>query len=366
MKLKMSRRSLRSVFLAVAIGVIFNVPIMMVAALNCPQGTGGTITISGDSDSMYAVKGWKEVFETNCPHYTVDAKTEGEPELGIRQACHATANSDVAPPVDIGGRSREFDDDDRQVAAASSSSSSSSSNNSNEYTFTCRNNEQVVDGAGEDAGAGAGDVVKKNATELVQILVAHDGLAFVVLRDTFAERCLQSLPGQGLTFDQLRWIYSSYTEEQLLATGWDATSVPNSDHNDTVRKWAALGGTRCTFEDVIAVAGVPSIRDFFLKSRILPDWRNGEVFRSDYYQDTAAHNVQTYMQSQQNTLGTLYCITYRPFRLFIQQKKRLQSQKSLYLQSSSSGTCAHSITHTRTHFFLTLFLFFTMYTCDVY
>jgi ABC-type phosphate transport system substrate-binding protein len=333
MKLKLShgRSSLHSVLTSTMayVVVVATMSAMMmhvptIAALNCPQGAG-TITISGDSDSMYAVKGWKEVFEVNCPHYTVDAQTEAALDVGIRQACHA---DDVVPPVDMGGRSREFDDnDDLQPQPVTVSSS-------NEFTFTCN-----------DAAAAADK-------ELVQILVAHDALAFVVLRDTFAERCLQSLPGHGLTLDQLRWIYSSYTEEQLVATGWNASSVPNSDHNNAQRKWEALGGTRC-FNGVINVAGVQSMQDYFLKHSILPDWKNGETLRSDFYHDRAANNVLAHLQSQQNALGTCVFsfLLHRSFP-FVPQKKVTNSSPLL-----SAALYKHSLYPSLAHsLFLSLLL----------
>ena len=44
----------------------------------------------------------------------------------------------------------------------------------------------------------------------------------------------------GLTLDQLRWIFSNYTEAELIATGWDPSSLANSDGNDATHLWSEL------------------------------------------------------------------------------------------------------------------------------
>lgn len=73
----------------------------------------------------------------------------------------------------------------------------------------------------------------------IQIDVAIDGLSVVVKSGGAAAGCLDKLP--GLTIDQLRWIFSSYTDSELTATGWDAAAaIPNSDNDENTHLWSEL------------------------------------------------------------------------------------------------------------------------------
>eukprot|EP00957_Ditylum_brightwellii_P043276 3279504-Ditylum_brightwellii.AAC.1 len=48
----------------------------------------------------------------------------------------------------------------------------------------------------------------------------------------------------GLTFDQIRWIYSSFSEAELVQGGWDPSSVKNSDNDPSTHLWSELD-SRC-------------------------------------------------------------------------------------------------------------------------
>jgi len=66
--------------------------------------------------------------------------------------------------------------------------------------------------------------------------IKDDEMNFVVgLLNT--DPCIQKLATEGMSHDTLRWIYSLYSEEQLLASGWDPSSVPNTDGDDTTHLW---------------------------------------------------------------------------------------------------------------------------------
>ena len=51
----------------------------------------------------------------------------------------------------------------------------------------------------------------------IQINVSTDGILMVTKKGGSANACVDAI--RGLTIDQLRWMYSSYTTEQLMATG---------------------------------------------------------------------------------------------------------------------------------------------------
>ena len=109
-----------------------------------------------------------------------------------------------------------------------------------------------------------------------QMEVAIDGLTVVTATTGAAKECVDLL--DGLTLDQLRWIYSSYTEDELEAQGWDPSSVPNSDGNDDTHKWSELDSGCADVE--IHITGADSLSGTYeyFKETVLPDLDNGETF----------------------------------------------------------------------------------------
>mmetsp|Transcript_2301 Transcript_2301/g.4563 ORF Transcript_2301/g.4563 Transcript_2301/m.4563 type:complete len:747 (-) Transcript_2301:170-2410(-) len=75
-----------------------------------------------------------------------------------------------------------------------------------------------------------------------QVDVALDGITFIVPRRGVAFDCLSMIG--GLTFDQIRWIYSSFSEAELVQGGWDPSSVKNSDNDPSTHLWSELD-SRC-------------------------------------------------------------------------------------------------------------------------
>jgi ABC-type phosphate transport system substrate-binding protein len=90
-----------------------------------------------------------------------------------------------------------------------------------------------------------------------QFPVAIDGITLAFPLGGVSAKCIASLPGNGLTIDQLRWMYSNYNFAQLVANGWDKTSLPNSDGNDSTHLWSELGGSGCAAQE-IAISGPSS------------------------------------------------------------------------------------------------------------
>ena len=84
-----------------------------------------------------------------------------------------------------------------------------------------------------------------------QIRVANDvGVGFATrVAGGIIESCVALLG--GLSLDQLRWMYTSLSEAELVATGtWDSSSVPNSDKDESTHLWSELDG-RCEAEEII-------------------------------------------------------------------------------------------------------------------
>lgn len=110
----------------------------------------------------------------------------------------------------------------------------------------------------------------------IQIDVARDGMAVVVKRNGPARKCIDILG--GLTMDQLRWMFTSYSDSELEETGWDPSCLQNSDGNSNTHLWSELD-SRCD-EVEIRIAGSDSTRGTFelVADAIFADHSNGETF----------------------------------------------------------------------------------------
>jgi ABC-type phosphate transport system substrate-binding protein len=163
------------------------------------------------------------IYEIKCNvTFTLEG---GGSSIGAKRVCGST---DVGSDVDIGNLSREW----KQTEAVE--------RDDDAYLYDC--------------------VIGKNNKSAIQIPVALDGLTVVTLYDGAANNCIQILG--GLSTDQLRWIYSNYTEDQLKNTGWDPTSIRNNNavlrtptsinNSDAVRRtrhWSEIDG-RCRNEEI--------------------------------------------------------------------------------------------------------------------
>jgi len=106
--------------------------------------------------------------------------------------------------------------------------------------------------------------------------------------------CLHDLLDHGLTDDQIRWIYSNYNEEQLLASGWDASALENSDGDDSTHKWSEID-EHCPDEEILisAVADTFDIHDMtferFLKEKDIGEDHRDDIFLCDEMNDCAEY-----------------------------------------------------------------------------
>jgi ABC-type phosphate transport system substrate-binding protein len=88
--------------------------------------------------------------------------------------------------------------------------------------------------------------------KVIQVQVANEALVFAVAKDGVAGECMSILG--GLTLHQLRWMYSAYNRTQLLANGWDPSSVQNDDLNDATHLWSELHAD-CAAEEIMIAGG---------------------------------------------------------------------------------------------------------------
>ena len=198
---------------------------------------GGTISIAGSSTVRPVAEIWASIYSSFCDvEITVEG---GGSSNGAGRVCGEESRG---APVDIGDMSREWKDTEATEV--------------NGFRYEC--------------------LVGDTSRSAIQIDVAIDGLTVATSSSGDARECIDIMG--GLTSDQLRWIYSSYNDEQLESTGWDPTSVPNSDRNSQTHKWNELNSKCKNVEIRIAGPDEESgTYEYFLET-ILTDYDNGETF----------------------------------------------------------------------------------------
>ena len=141
-------------------------------------------------------------------------------------------------------------------------------------------------------------VFGEGSRSVFQVEVAIDGLSIAVANNGTAAECIRIIG--GLTTDHLRWIYTNYGPDDLLATGWDSSSITNSDGNPDTHLWSEIDA-RCEAVDII-IAGPDPLSgtfEFFLEN-ILIDLDNGETFDPNrpkgYFNSTVDEDIVTYTE----------------------------------------------------------------------
>lgn len=139
--------------------------------------------------------------------------------------------------------------------------------------------------------------------------VAIDGITFAFLKNGITAKCLATLPGNGLSVDQIRWLYSSFGYSQLVANGWTASSVPGYTAATTDKHfWSYLGGSGCDASEV-KIAGSPSSAgtyDFFKGAAFKGNGETIALTRPNGYYNVPEDNpneVVQYLQANGNAIG---------------------------------------------------------------
>lgn len=170
---------------------------------------GGSLNIVGSPQVQAVAHVWSQIYNLACP-VAVSLQGKGG-SVGESLLCDKDA--------DIALMARDWGEDEGTELTKS-------------FVHRCNN-----------------DKARNNATSVtsIQIDVAKDGLTVIVAKDGAADRCLEVLG--GLTKDQLRWIYSNYTEAKLKDNGWDPKCVKMSDGNPKTHLWSELD-PRCDSEEI--------------------------------------------------------------------------------------------------------------------
>ena len=119
------------------------------------------------------------------------------------------------------------------------------------------------------------------------------------------DSCIQSLG--GLTIDQLRWIFSSYTEAELEASGWNPDSIANSDGDDSTHLWSELSPDCAEVEIKIAGPDSESGTYEYMSETIFADLDNGEIFASarsnSYFSSADDEEIVSFLEDNEDAIG---------------------------------------------------------------
>jgi phosphate transport system substrate-binding protein len=232
-------------------------------------GDSGAISIAGSSTVEPIAELWAEGYKRACGNgVTVEG---GGSSSGARRVCGDTSRGETK--VAIGDMSRGWKDSEGIAK-------------SDGFTYDCKKGDTSIDA--------------------IQIEVAIDGLSVATkLGGVGGAACIELLG--GLSVDQLRWIYSSYTEAQLSSTGWDSSSVPLSDGDDTTHKWSELNFACVDGEIDICGADSESGTYEYFSETIFADIDNGEIFDQSrpggYFNSAVDEDIVGYIDGNDNAIG---------------------------------------------------------------
>ena len=180
------------------------------------------------------------MYQVGCDvSFTVEG---GGSSNGAGRVC---GNRDRGSPVDIGDMSREWKESEAIESLG--------------FLYEC--------------------VVGDTDRSAIQVPVAIDGITVATHIEGAAQECIEILG--GLTTDQLRWIYSSYTDAQLEESGWDPSSLKNSDRDSSTHLWSELDERCQPLEVRIAGPDDQSGTYEFFQEAVLLDHDEGETFAMD-------------------------------------------------------------------------------------
>ena len=207
-----------------------------IAQTICPV-TSATdiITIAGSTTVQPIADAWKATYIALCTGATVIVQGGGS-SSGAQRVCGA------APSVDIGTMSRAWKTTEASVGTPS-------------YTYNCAIGTMPT---------------------VTQIDVAIESVVVILKKSSLPDVCIAALG--GLTFHQLRWIFSSYSRATLLATGWPASALANSDGNDNTHLYSELSAS-CPATEIKLVGPMSTSTSYsYFLETILTDYANGETF----------------------------------------------------------------------------------------
>ncbi|KAG7342966.1 PBP superfamily domain containing protein [Nitzschia inconspicua] len=247
---------------------------VMLAVLDDDAETWGDITcsdgpsvmeIDGSLTAFPVAKVWSDVFRAKC---NVDIKVRGgSSRRGAERVCGTSAQN----KVDIGMMSRDF--------------TSSEAVSRNGYEYECVG----------------------SSNKVVQIEAAVEAVVVVTKVGGVAEKCIGRLG--GLTIPQLRWIYSSFTENQLRYEDWSFESTPNSDGDQSTHLWSELLDHPDCPATEIKISGPADDTTFIdlFADEVLPSYEDGEDYASNrpdgFFQSESEPELVQYLVENEDAIS---------------------------------------------------------------
>lgn len=240
----------------------------------------GSITMAGSSSVKPIAELWSLIYDTACTidHISIEG---GGNAVGVGRIC---GNRNRGAPVDVGGMSRSF-----HITEATSK---------NGYDYQCR---------------APGDDLRS----VIQIEVAVDAISVATSRRGVARECIDLMG--GLTINQVRWIFSSYTEAELTRSGWDSKSIVGLEGAESNHMWSELD-PRCASVKIQTAGSPPLSRTYdFFAERVLVGYDENEVFDETYFPEDNEGILVGYV------LDNEAAIAYFEFSYFDQNRDVLAS-----------------------------------------
>jgi ABC-type phosphate transport system substrate-binding protein len=232
---------------------------------SCSSSKTSVMEIAGSRTAYPVAKVWADVYRAKC---NLDVQVRGG---GSHRGADRVCGTAVERSVDIGAMSRDF--------------VSSEAVTKNGYEYDC---------------AGSGNKVIQIETSIEAIVVATK-------EGGVADKCISQLG--GLTRPQLRWIFSSLTENELRYEGWSFDTVPNSDGDEATHLWSELLDHSHCPPTEIKISGSADDTTFldFFSEEILPSYGDGEDFamnRTDgFFQNENESELVQYLIDHEDAIS---------------------------------------------------------------
>ena len=236
-------------------------------------------TIAAMPAMMGIIQSWVSVFAGSCPQTMVQIESVASSSISSQRLCEEEI------PVGIASMSRDFLSTEARPPGIPLSGSIP---RGHRYLRFCSSSYPLIQ---TEVGIEA------------LVMIAPAGLP----SDSAA--CIELLGG-GLSIPQLRWMFSSFTDEELSSSSngsWNATEViPNSDGNSSTHLWSELNAN-CVKEEIILSGLMADSRELDLFSRlVLNDMENGEMIdmtRSAIQLQTSNEAVTSFVNATGSSIG---------------------------------------------------------------
>lgn len=264
-------------------------------------GPPGTFNLAGSPTVFLVAFEWAKAYMAACNQTIINIESGGS-TTGIARLC--AVPGDWQGPVDVANSARKWRPDEGLPSS------------SDPYIHECLK--------GDTARSG------------LEIDIVLDGITIVTAEGGASSKCVETLG--GLTIEQLRWIFSNYTDSELQDTNWDPSAIPNSDNDESTKLWSELDAS-CP-ETMIKIAGpddqsgtyeyfaeqvrtsLEKVRNrikgcgiffslskiecnFVEFSQIFKDAKNGEIFDAErpYFFSSNIDTIINYVKQNEDAIG---------------------------------------------------------------